>query len=172
MIRNRLCKRAPLHSEIHLLEIYTFVLLHPHRPTWTWKIWVVLSEWSVCFSYFHCDTSLATFSHTILTWFIFEPSPQCFIISLGKRTVESESEKVSLSPHHSVVLWFVMMVCYDIHGWWHSPCSRIQALQSWFFSPWTLWKWVMWHGAVLSVIKLGWYEYMTNYVILSHCLVN
>lgn len=42
----------------------------------------------------------------------FEPSPQCFIISLGKRTVESESEKVSLSPHHSVVLWFVMMVCY------------------------------------------------------------
>lgn len=125
MIRNWPCKRAPLHSEIHLLEIYTFVLLHPHRPTWTWKIWVVLSEWSVCFSYFHCDTSLATFSHTILTWFIFEPSPQCFIISLGKRTVESESEKVSLSPHHSVVLWFVMISMDDNihHVHVFRPCS-------------------------------------------------
>lgn len=129
MIRNWPCKRAPLHSKIHLLEIYTFVLLHPHRPTWIWKIWVVLSEWSVCFSYFHCDTSLATFSHTILTWFIFEPSPQCFIISLGKRTVESESEKVSLSPTTlwfcGLLWWFVMISMDDNihHVHVFRPCS-------------------------------------------------
>lgn len=129
MIRNWPCKRAPLHSKIHLLEIYTFVLLHPHRPTWTWKIWVVLSEWSVCFSYFHCDTSLATFSHMILTWFIFEPSPQCFIISLGKRTVESESEKVSLSPTTlwfcGLLWWFVMISMDDNihHVHVFRPCS-------------------------------------------------
>lgn len=130
MIRNRPCERAPLtFRDTPFRDIYLCTsspsqadlnLKDLGGAKWMKCMLFILSLWHFLGHFFSHDFNLIHFS---------KPSPQCFIISLGKRTVESESEKVSLSPTTlwfcGLLWWFVMISMDDNihHVHVFRPCS-------------------------------------------------